>query len=102
MVPAIDKVNTGRRIKALMLINKLSVQDVRAYLSLGCVQSVYHWLDGRSLPTLENLYALSELLHVPVDFLIVGDRNYQKKDHVTRCLERYLSIYMMLYDRMIA
>ena len=76
MIPVIDKEKTGRQIRTLMERRGLSVQDVRAFLSLGCVQSIYHWLDGKSMPTLDNLYALSELFRMPVDGLLCGNRRY--------------------------
>ena len=59
MVPVIDKRKTGEQIRKYMNLRGLTVQDVKTYLSLGCVQSVYHWLDGQSAPSLDNLYALS-------------------------------------------
>lgn len=37
------KAKTGRQIKAMMKMRHVTVEDVRAGLSLGCVQSVYHW-----------------------------------------------------------
>lgn len=43
MTPVIDKAKTGRQIKAMMKMRHVTVEDVRAGLSLGCVQSVYHW-----------------------------------------------------------
>ena len=66
MIPVIDKEKTGNQIRRMMDLRGLSVQDVKTYLSLGCVQSVYHWLDGQSLPTLDNLYGLITLLRLPV------------------------------------
>ena len=72
--PTIDKVKTGRRIKALMKKRGLNVKNVKEYLGLGSVQSVYHWLDGSSMPTIDNLYALSELLQVPIDDMLCGNR----------------------------
>ena len=80
MVPTIDKRKTGQQIRALLKKQGLTVQDVRAYLSLGCVQSVYHWLDGKSLPTLDNLYALSSLLQMPLDELVIGDRQLRSSE----------------------
>ncbi len=50
----------------------ISAARIRDYLSLGCVQSVYHWLEGRTVPTLDNFYALSVLFHVPMDDMIFG------------------------------
>ncbi|MBR1856273.1 MAG: helix-turn-helix transcriptional regulator, partial [Oribacterium sp.] len=70
MTPTIDKEKTGQQIRLLMRERGLTVRDVESALSLACVQSVYHWLDGQSLPTVDNLYALSELLKVPMDTLI--------------------------------
>ena len=67
MSTAIDKTKTGQQIRLLMEKRGVTVKDVRDALSLACVQSVYHWLDGQSMPTLDNLYALSDLLKVPMD-----------------------------------
>ena len=72
----IDKVKTGQQIRLLMEKHGVTVKDVKNALSLGCVQSVYHWLDGQSLPTLDNLYALSDLLKVPMDMMVCGNRRY--------------------------
>ena len=41
--------------------HKLTVKAVQQFLGLGSAQSIYHWLNGISLPTIDNLYALSEL-----------------------------------------
>ena len=68
--PAIDKAGTGKRIKKYMDNLGLSVKEVRDYLQLGSVQSIYHWLEGKSLPSMDNLFALSILLEVTVDDLI--------------------------------
>ena len=52
----------------------LTVKDVQEYLGLACIQSVYHWLNGQSMPTIDNLYALSELFQVTVDDMLCGNR----------------------------
>ena len=72
--PVIDPVRTGRNIKRIMQAKGLSVKDIRSFLELGSSQSVYHWLEGKSLPTVDNLYALSEILGLPVDALLCGNR----------------------------
>jgi len=102
MIPVIDKEKTGRQIRTLMERRGLSVQDVRAFLSLGCVQSVYHWFDGKSMPTLDNLYALSELLQVPMDMLVVGDRRYHPENEIRPGAERLLRYYRLIQDCMAA
>lgn len=72
----IDMEETGRRIRELVREKGLSVKDVQEALSLGTPQSIYHWFEGRNLPTVDNLYALSELLEMPIDFLLKGNRRY--------------------------
>lgn len=57
MVPTIDKRKTGIQLRKLMDEKDLSVKDVQQYLGLGSVQSVYHWLNGISLPTVD-IYTL--------------------------------------------
>ena len=74
MLPVIDKKKTGVKLRRLMDKQGLSVKDVQAYLKLGSVQSIYHWLNGISLPTVDNLYALSQLLCVTVDDMLCGNR----------------------------
>lgn len=74
--PTIDKIKTGKRIKLLMAERNVTVKNVREYLSLESTQSIYYWLSGKNLPTIDNLYALSELLQVPVDIMLYGNRRY--------------------------
>ena len=98
MTPMIDKIKTGQRIRQLMEYRGLTVKDVQTALSLGCVQSIYHWLDGQSLPTLDNIYALSDLLKVPVDLLICGNRQYSPSISMCAVADR-LFCYYRLFDK---
>ena len=102
MVPVIDKRKTGEQIRKYMNLRGLTVQDVKIYLSLGCVQSVYHWLDGQSARSLDNLYALSELLRVPMDLLVAGNRSYKPEANLPTGAIRLLRYYRLLYECMAA
>jgi transcriptional regulator with XRE-family HTH domain len=75
--PVIDMVRTGQNMKRIMRLKGLSVRNIQEFLKLSTPQSIYHWFDGRNLPTIDNLYALSELFHLPVDALLVGNRKYE-------------------------
>ena len=88
MTIAIDKVKTGQQIRLLMEKRGVTVRDVKNALSLACVQSVYHWLDGQSMPTLDNLYALSDLLKVPMDMLVYGNRRYDPNKNIPEGAKR--------------
>lgn len=74
MVPVINKRETGINLRRIMDKCGLSAKDVQEYLGLGCVQSVYRWLDGINVPTVDNLYALSEFFQLPIDAIVCGNR----------------------------
>ena len=99
--PTIDMAATGKNIKHIMRVKGLSVRDVQKYLSLGTPQSVYHWLDGKSMPTLDNFYALSQLFQIPIDDIIQGNKRNARfiniKDSVIR-LSLYHSMCKLVYQ----
>ena len=61
MFPAIDKKKTGINLRLMMDERGLTVKDIQHYLNLGSVQSVYHWLNGIILPTVDKLNELRQL-----------------------------------------
>ena len=69
--PVIDMCATGTHIKELMTARELSVQDVQDAMGLASPQAVYRWLCGSNLPSVDNLYALSRFLDVPMNNVIV-------------------------------
>ena len=102
MATTIDKAKTGQQIRLLMEKRGVTVRDVKNALSLACVQSVYHWLDGQSMPTLDNLYALSDLLKVPMDMLVCGNRRYDPGKNIPEGAERLFRYYRLIQDCMAA
>lgn len=74
MLPLINKRETGINLRRIMDKRGITVKEVQQYLGLGSVQSVYHWLNGLSMPTIDNLYALSELFQIPMDAIVCGNR----------------------------
>ena len=93
MFPIINKKKTGINLRRIMDERGLSVKDVQNYLGLGSVQSVYHWLNGLSMPTIDNLYALSELFQMPVDDMLCGDRRYVPINKHHPQFERFRAYY---------
>ena len=69
--PVIDMAATGSVIKALREQNGYSVQDVQEYFGFDQPQAIYKWQRGETLPTVDNLYALSTLLGVPIKDILV-------------------------------
>lgn len=73
IAPHINPQQTGECIRFLMLSHNLSVKELQEILSLSCPQTIYHWLNGTSLPTVDHLYSLSRYFHVSIDSLLVGE-----------------------------
>ena len=48
-----------------------SVREIQYKLDLCCPQGIYRWLQGKTLPSLANLYMLSQILQVSMEELIV-------------------------------
>ncbi len=68
--PVIDVKATGARIRELRMANHLRVEDVAAFMGFESEQAVYKWQRGDSLPTLDNMFALSRLFSTPIDNII--------------------------------
>ena len=94
--PVIDVKRTGENIKRIMMIHGMSVKDIQEFLKLSTPQSIYHWFDGRNLPTLDNLYALSELFQVPIDTFIKGNREYEYDQTENAAYRRTILYYEKL------
>ncbi len=69
--PVIDPVRTGENIKALRIEKGLSVRDLQEYFGFEEPQAIYRWQYGKTLPSVDNLYALSFILDVPMEQILV-------------------------------
>ncbi len=69
--PMISLEKTGARIKELVKEKGLTAREVMEYMGFRHPKSVYAWYRGESLPSLENMLALSVLLEVTVNEMIV-------------------------------
>ena len=106
MFPTIDKRATGINLRRLMDQCRITVKDVQKLLGLGTEQSEYRWLDGVSMPTIDHLYALSELLQVSIDAIVCGSRKPHvsvrkvKKDNSRE--KRLFAYYRKMQDFLVA
>ena len=69
----ISKKMTGMRIYSLMRQKDITVSVIQDTLELECPQSIYKWLNGTSLPSVQNLYLLSKLLDIPMGEILVTE-----------------------------
>lgn len=71
--PIISLQDTGARIRYIRKSKKLTVQYIVDAIGLGNNQSVYDWEKGKCLPRIENLLALSRVLEIPINSILVCD-----------------------------
>lgn len=69
--PVIDMEKTGSYIKAICKKNGIRAMDIKNRLCMSSVQSVYDWFHGKTLPSMDNLLALSWILGKSMDELLV-------------------------------
>lgn len=69
--PVIDPIATGKNILSLRQEKGLSVKDLQEYFGFEEPQAIYRWQYGKTLPSVDNLYALSALLDVPMERILV-------------------------------
>lgn len=67
----ISKAETGKKIRKLLADYGITVRDVQEELELDSPQSVYKWLNGKALPSLDNLLVLGSMLDMPIEQILV-------------------------------
>lgn len=70
MFPTINLRETGVNLHRIMDKRGVAPKDIKEFLNLGSIQTVYNWFNGLNMPTVDNLYALSQFLQVPIDEII--------------------------------
>ena len=70
LVPVVDMKLTGQNIASLRIKRGISVREMQHMLGFTTPQSIYKWQRGETLPTLENLAALSCILDVSMDDIL--------------------------------
>jgi len=73
--PVIDTIATGKNILALRKEKGLTVKDLQNFFGFEEPQAIYRWQYGKTLPSVDNLYALSAVLGVPMEQILVPVSN---------------------------
>ena len=69
--PVINMVETGRKIRDLADEKGIKPVDIQKVCGLGSIQAVYKWFSGKSVPTIDNLGIISNLLNTTIDDIVV-------------------------------
>lgn len=95
--PIIDVRATGQNIDRLIKERQISVRTLQTYFGFDTPRAIYKWLRGEHLPSVDHLFALSKLLRVPLqDILIEQTQDDQDVPPITRWkLRDFLMIYIL-------
>lgn len=69
--PLIDVRATGQNIDRLMKQHQISVRTMQTYYGFDTPRAIYKWLRGEHLPSVDHLFALSRLLRVPMQDILI-------------------------------
>ncbi|MBE5814276.1 MAG: helix-turn-helix transcriptional regulator [Clostridiales bacterium] len=71
LFPVVNMKQTGRNITMLREQRGISVKQLQRMMGFATPQAIYKWQHGESLPTVDNLVALSVIFSVPIDAILV-------------------------------
>ena len=72
--PVIDLVATGANIIRLRKERGYSVTDLQEFFWFESPQEIYKWQQGKTLPSTDNLFALSQFLEVTIEEILVAEK----------------------------
>lgn len=78
--PVISVEKTGKRIREICKRQEICAKEIQEYMGFSAAQSVYDWFGGKNLPSVDNLYALSRLLKVPMETLVAASDQEEAGD----------------------
>lgn len=69
--PVIDMIKTGENIKKLREDRNISVFELQRFMGFTGPQAIYQWQNGTTLPTVDNLCALSHLFGISMNEILI-------------------------------
>ena len=62
---------TSLNIKSLIKANGLKVAEIQAIYGFNTPQSIFKWMRGEAMPSIDNLVILAHILGVSIDKIII-------------------------------
>lgn len=75
--------NLSSNIVRVRKLNNMSQKELAKRLKVSR-QTIYNWENNKSLPDLFNMVKISEMFHVPIDYLIKDNIMYKKTYPITK------------------
>ena len=93
--PVIDPQATGANIVRLRRERGLSVRDIQRYFGFEEPQAIYKWQRGQSLPSVDNLFALSALFNVSMNEILVSTSTVINIETFEQQVEPCCSVFIL-------
>jgi transcriptional regulator with XRE-family HTH domain len=92
--PVIDVIATGKNILRLRKAQRYSVADLQEFLGFEAPQAIYKWQSGKSLPSTDNLFALSVFFEVSIEDILVAEKpKFQVVAQEESCDSDFLGLF---------
>lgn len=69
--PTINVRKTGQNITRLLNERQITVRELQSYYGFDTPRAIYKWLRGEHLPSVDHLFALSRLVQVPLQDILI-------------------------------
>ena len=93
--PVIDLSATGENILRMRESRGFSVRDLQQFFGFDAPQAIYKWQRGQTLPSVDNLFALSALFQVPIDDILIASlpaaHQYNNEQQAAACCSAFLN-----------
>ena len=83
--PVIDLPATGENILRMRESRGLTVRDLQQFFGFDAPQAIYKWQRGQTLPSVDNLFALSALFQVPIDDILIPVNDFRNEQQASAC-----------------
>ncbi len=70
----INMIKTGNNISRLRKAKGLTIKEIQETMGFNTPQAIYKWQNGASLPSLENLIVLADLLETDISNILVIEK----------------------------
>ena len=100
--PVIDPIATGKNILSLRKEKGLTVRNLQEYFGFEEPQAIYRWQYGKTIPSVDNLYALSAILGVPMEKILVPVSSKNVVNMEKQQVQPAASVFILLIHEEVA
>lgn len=92
---------TGEWLRFLCKRKNISVLEIQEKLCISSNQAIYAWFNGKALPSLNNMLALSNIMCIPInDLLVDSEHEHPFLRYIEIKEKRLLAYFYRMCERM--